>query len=128
MTNNLLRLEGTAALPLDFMLNGRTPHRDLWGECFSELLGFRDLQNDWDGLGAEAPCEWAIRGATELAENLRRQGWQAPVRVIPGVTGTVLFEWQKDGLLIEMEVASESRAEVLVMRDGQPPLTTAASW
>jgi hypothetical protein len=128
MMDNLLKFEGTAALPLDFALNGRTPHRDLWEECFSKLRDFRDLQDDWDGLGAEAPFGWAIRGAIELAEKLQQQGMQAPARVVPGITGTILFEWQNDGLFVEMEVTSESSADVLVMRDGQPPLNGAASW
>jgi hypothetical protein len=114
MTNKLLKFEGAAVLPSDFFLNGGTHRPDLWEECFSKLQGFRDLEDDWDGLSAKAPCEAVIRGATELAEDLRRQGWQAPARVISGVMGTVLFEWQKDGLFVEMEVTAESNAEVLV--------------
>jgi hypothetical protein len=101
---------------------------DLWQECFSELLTFRDLQDDWDGLGAKAPFDWAIRSAIELAENLRQNGWPAPGGVIPGITGTVLFEWQNPGLFIELEVTSESSADQLVMRDGQPPWNSIRRW
>ena len=101
---------------------------DLWQECFSELLTFRDLQDDWDGLGAKAPFDWAIRSAIELAEDLRQKGWPAPGGVIPGVTGTVLFEWQNPGLFIELEVTSQSSADQLVMRDGQPPWNSIRRW
>jgi hypothetical protein len=117
-----------APLPSDFTLTRRTGSHDLWQECFSELLTFRDLQDDWDGLGAKAPFDWAIRSAIELAENLRQKGWPAPGGVIPGITGTVLFEWQNPGLFIELEVTSQSSADQLVMRDGQPPWNSIRRW
>jgi hypothetical protein len=43
-----------------------------------------------------------------------------PDQVVPGVTGEVLFVWQRPGVLVEAEIADSNHIEWLVAVDGLP--------
>lgn len=94
---------------------------DTWSQCRDELLAIRALDEDWDGQGAKAPSAALVDSAIQLAEILRQRGVDAPCRIVPGVNGTVIFEWQQDGIYREMEVIKPCHAEILEMSPGQPP-------
>lgn len=89
-----------------------------WGEQIHGLLAIHDLEEDWDGQGAEAPPASLIDGAVRLARRLRDRHVAPPGRIIPGVAGTVFFEWSDLSGYAEIEVISECEAEVRVVPAG----------
>lgn len=94
---------------------------DPWDQITDDLLGMRALQNDWDGLGAEAPSPELVDSTLRLAQSLRRSGYLCPARVGAGPNGTVLLEWQLGHLYVEAEVTQPSLAEWMILELGQPP-------
>lgn len=102
---------------------------DEWELRIDELLDIRRLQNDWDGLGAPAPATTVVDSALALAQLLRRKGCPPPCRIIAGLTGAVLFEWQnEEGSYSELEMSPPGRAEWILMIPGQPTRTDSIAW
>lgn len=97
------------------------PSADTWRLRMEELLALRTLEEDWDGQGAKAPSVDLVDSALHLAERLRQQGIDAPCRIVPGVNGTVIFEWQQDGIYREMEVTRPGHAEIMEMSADRTP-------
>ena len=64
-----------------------------WGRNIDELYRIRDLHDDWDGEGSEAPPVSLVDGAIVLAQRLKANGWPVADRVVASVNGTVYFEW-----------------------------------
>lgn len=92
-----------------------------WNRITDELLDVRNLPDDWDGLGAKAPPAELVDSAIQLAQLLHQWNMESPSRVVPGLTGTVLFEWQKNGIYLEIEVCRPYYAECLKVVPGKPP-------
>lgn len=106
------------------------PHPlDEWEERIDELLDIRRLPDDWDGLGASAPPTAVVDSALALAQLLRRKGCPAPCRILAGLTGAVLFEWQnEEGSYSELEMSAPGRADWILMIPGQPTRTDSIEW
>lgn len=94
---------------------------DAWNQCLADLLAIRAFDDDWDGQSAKAPSADLVDSAVQLAEILRQQGMVAPSRIVPGVNGTVIFEWQQGDIYRELEMTTPYCAEMLEMTPGQPP-------
>jgi hypothetical protein len=92
------------------------------------LAMFRSLEDSWDGAGATAPPSALVESAILLAQFLRGRGYDAPSRVVPGVNGTVLLEWQHDGIYEELEVTEPFRAEAMRAAHGQPAEHWNLTW
>ncbi len=60
---------------------------DQWDRIFRELEGVRNLQDDWDGLGAKAPAAPLLESAVELARILRAEIVRRRRALRPGLTG-----------------------------------------
>jgi hypothetical protein len=92
-----------------------------WDDRIDDLLAIRALTKDWDGQGADAPPVELVDSALVLALLLRRDGVATPTRIVAGVNGTVIFEWQWDaGNYTEVEVTEPYQADMLLMTPGQP--------
>jgi hypothetical protein len=111
----------TSGLEPDALLRGRGDKPESWSERLDDLLDIRCLEDDWDGLGARAPSLALVDSAIQLAQELRQLGCISPSRIVPGVNGTVLFEWQADGVYWEIEVLRPYYAEAVKMTTGEPP-------
>lgn len=93
-----------------------------WTDRIDDLLDIRRLTDDWDGLGAPAPAPRLVDSAIMLAGWMRGRGVLPPARIVPGLTGTVIFEWQPGpGDYVEVEVTKPFTAELTILRDGRPP-------
>jgi len=90
----------------------------LWSRRVDELRAMRLLEDDWDGQAAKAPSAELVDSAVALA--LRRAGAELPSRIVPGVNGTVIFEWQAGEEYCEIEVTRPFHAECLRFLPGQP--------
>lgn len=109
--------------------NGATPRADVihsdagaWEPCLQKLCDFQRLGDDWDGAGAKAPSGNVLASAVGLAYVFLERGVAAPSRVVPGIEGSVLFEWQfPDGGYAEVEVTAPFFAEVMYIEQGKPP-------
>ena len=77
---------------------------DQWCEMLSDLVGMRNLQNDWDGLGAVAPSPDLLESSIEWARHLQWRGQSAPSSVFAGPNGTILFNWQDENGYLDAEL------------------------
>ncbi len=84
-----------------------------WKRTTEALRDLGQLTDDWDGQGAEAPRPATTEGARALAAILETKHDVPPDRVMPGVTGTVILEWQREGWYVEIEVTDRQRADVM---------------
>jgi hypothetical protein len=89
-----------------------------WSAITDELLRIRNLQDDWDGEGAEAPQIDLVDGAIALAQMLKSKNVAPPDRVHASVNGTVYFEWYSPRGYCEIEVLSPITAELRFVRKG----------
>jgi hypothetical protein len=92
-----------------------------WEPTVQAIVRLQDLENDWDGLGAQAPTRELLASAIGLAYTLMQKGMDPPSRVVPGLDGTVAFEWQTpDGTYCEVEIERPFHAAVMLIEPGQP--------
>lgn len=89
-----------------------------WPRLLDELLRIRNLEDDWDGEGTEAPPPALVDGAINLAECFQTNGVPPADRVIAGVNGTIYFEWHTPLGYQEIEVTSPTDAECRWVRKG----------
>jgi hypothetical protein len=82
-----------------------------WTQLIDELLRIRNLEDDWDGEGTEAPHPNLVDAAILLAQGLAASGLPPAERVIASVNGTIYFEWHTPFGYEEIEVLSPLDAE-----------------
>jgi hypothetical protein len=91
-----------------------------WESAVQKVIGFQQLQDDWDGFGAQAPSRELLESAIGLAYCFLENGVDPPHRVAPGVGGEVVFEWQDpDGTYTEVEIDAP-HAAVMMIEPGKP--------
>jgi hypothetical protein len=108
-------LESTDARQLVSEL-GTAPTRP-WPLLINDLQALRELTDDWDGQGAEAPKPGVIDAAVRLAQDFQAVQVPPADRAIAGVNGTVYFEWEGTDGYFEIEVMPD-RAEGRAVRKG----------
>ena len=113
-------LPSTSALEPAALLVERSASPISWTAIIDDLLALRLLEDDWDGQGAKAPSTALVDSAIVLSQLFRRQGCLAPSRVVAGVNGTVILEWQADESYFEIEVTTPYEARATRMTPGQP--------
>jgi hypothetical protein len=92
-----------------------------WEPAVQEILSYQHLGDNWDGYGAEPPSREVLESAIGLAYSYSQNGVEPPLRVAPGVTGSVILEWQfPDGTYADVEVVQPLNAEVMLIEPGQP--------
>jgi hypothetical protein len=89
-----------------------------WPQRLDDVLALRNLHDDWDGQGAEAPDPAVADGALEFARDFQAAQLPPADRVIAGVNGTIFFEWHGSGGYLEIEVTASDRAEGRAVRKG----------
>lgn len=82
-----------------------------WAPVAGELLRIRNLEDDWDGEGTEAPHPALVDGSIRLAQDFQAKGMAPPCHVYVGVNSTIYFEWWSSLGLGELEVISPTDAE-----------------
>jgi hypothetical protein len=111
----------TTGLPDSALLSARPRAApDPWDRIFTDLNAIRRLEDNWDGLGAPAPKPALVGSAFQLAQYFRQEGKPAPSRVVAGLNGTVLFEWQGEGSYTEVEITAPYHGEGMTANVGQP--------
>ena len=106
---------GAGAKTNGSLTNSSSVTQSHWSSIRKVIESFRELEEDWDGLGAKAPSEEIIRSAEFLVQSLRHGGLPAPSRVVPGLEGAVIFEWQDQSTYLEIEVSKPNCAEVMIV-------------
>ena len=92
-----------------------------WEPAVERIVEFQHLADDWDGFGGKAPSRELLESAIALAYAFCKTGMEPPSRVVPGVTGTILLEWQlPDGTYGEVEIVEPFHAEVMMIQPGKP--------
>ena len=104
-----------------FLTTRHIADRRKWDALIREIGQMRRLGDNWDGAGGMGPSgptvDWAIR----MAQSFRDRTAPPPSRVMPGVTGSVLLEWQSDGHLVQFEIPRPYAIELFDASQGQPP-------
>jgi hypothetical protein len=98
--------------------SGDPTRTQLWTPLLGELLRFRNLKNDWDGEGTEAPSPGLIERAIALATDLQKNGCVPADHVCVSVNATIYFEWQSPLGYEEIEVTSPDDAEYRWAKSG----------
>ena len=71
-------------------------------------------------MGAKAPTKELLASAIGLAYVLHEKEVEPPCRVVPGLEGSVIFEWQfPDGTYAEIENDEPLHADVMIVEPGQ---------
>jgi len=92
-----------------------------WRKIVHEINSFRNLGENWDGLGARMPSNELLDSAIGLVRLWHSRDLLPPIRVLPGTAGTVVFEWQGDGGAYgEVEIDRPFHADVMLVQAGQP--------
>ena len=92
-----------------------------WEPAVQKMVDFQHLADDWDGAGARAPSRDLLASAIGLAYLLLEKGVDPPHRVVPGLEGEVIWEWQfPDGTYGEVEIVHPLYAEVMMIEPGKP--------
>ena len=94
------------------------PLHHSWSRLIDDLLAIRNLEDDWDGQGAEAPHPTLADGAIVLAQQLRANGKGPADRIIAGVNGTIFFEWYDSACYTEAEVTAPNEVVFRTIRRG----------
>ncbi len=95
---------------------------DPWQGRVQTVVEMQQLADDWDGFGAKAPSRELLESAVGLADLLHQRGIEPPQVVVPGVDGSVSFEWQDAcGFYAEIEIVRPYFAEVMVLEPGKEP-------
>jgi hypothetical protein len=85
-----------------------------WEPAVQKIVAFQHLRHDWDGLGSVPPSRELMASAIGLVYLLSAKGVVPPNGVVPGLDGSVNFEWQApDGTIAEGEIDRPLQAEVM---------------
>ena len=91
-----------------------TLHNQPWFHAtLSQLAKFLSLGHDWDGYGAKATHESAVKRAVAVLNTVCPAGpepW-----VVPTSDGGVQIEWASNGLEIEIEISPTGPAQILIV-------------
>jgi hypothetical protein len=97
------------------------PDAGSWEPAVRKLVEFQHLGDNWDGLGATAPSRELLASAVGLAYCFSETGVAPPDCVVPGLDGTVTWEWHDpDGTYTEVEIVRPLYAEAMMIAPGQP--------
>jgi hypothetical protein len=92
-----------------------------WHQINDELARIRELKDDWDGQGASAPVVENVEAAVKWLREMRSYPQAIPPsQIVPGVTGEVLFVWQKHAFFLEAEISKPNQVEWTLAVSGQP--------
>ena len=93
----------------------------IWSERIDDLLGIRQLEDDWDGQGAPAPTSDVVDSALVLALLLKKEGIAPPKLVTQGPAGGIHFDWLPGGgKYVELRVMRPYQAEMIIHVPGSP--------
>jgi hypothetical protein len=92
-----------------------------WEPTIQKIVAFQHLGENWDGLAAAPPDHGVLASAIGLAYIFHEREVEPPHRVVPGLEGSVIFEWQfPDGLYCEVEIVRPFAADVMMIEPGKP--------
>lgn len=100
-----------------------------WRQIERDVRGMRQLHDDWDGEGAEAPRRSVVDSVVNLLSQLRAEGMPVPSRAVVSPGGSVVLEWQHaGGFYLEAEISEPYRVEWMQKRANGPAEHWANRW
>lgn len=82
-----------------------------WRKSIDTIEQMEWIGDEWDGEGSYGPSSQIIATAIHLANHLLEKLDTPPSRVAPGVSGTIIMEWQFNGQLWQLEINSPTSVE-----------------
>lgn len=90
-----------------------------WRLVIEALMELINLQDDWDGQGAEAPSYDVIDTANKIAEALLERGDPSPGSAVATPAGSIILAWQENSIYRELEVVTSEQIEYMFIdQDG----------
>jgi len=94
-----------------------------WDRVIEKLHALRSLQDDWDGLGSEAPPPELVDSAELILDTFRRRHPRLiPTRVLATPDASILFEWQVGQMIMEAVISTLASADFMLEEPGEHPL------
>lgn len=90
-----------------------------WVRSNSRLMGLLQLEDGWDGEDAKAPDPRVIRSVFDLLDQLREARFPPPDRIVAGLEGELVLEWQQPPWHFELETSRPYHGEWMVKREGK---------
>jgi len=88
-----------------------------WSTLRAKLSRWRNLPDDWDGEGADAPVDAVVDAADDLLRELILIDAPAPVATIAG-DGEVAFEWENEGGYASASFTDDGHFIAFLQEDG----------
>jgi hypothetical protein len=90
-----------------------------YSDAIDDLLSIRELQNDWDGEGSDAPSIELTYWVGSYLIKLRDAGFPVPDRIVATVNATIQLEWENNlGGYLEIEAVEPNQVEGRLLRRG----------
>lgn len=94
-----------------------------WDRFIGKLHALRNLQDDWDGLGSDAPPPELVDSAELILDAFRRRHPRLiPTRVLATPDASILFEWQVDRMILEAVISTPASADFVLEEPGEQTL------
>lgn len=84
-----------------------------WGLVQSQLRGFSQFAENWDGLGSDKPKSEVIETAVECLKAFRGLSAPAPDVATLSPDGSINIEWRHQGEYLQAEFSTEPRVELV---------------
>jgi hypothetical protein len=83
----------------------------MWARVLQDLRALRNLRNNWDADGSDAPSQEIIETAIRFAGMMQSREFELPETAVASRAGTVLFGWRRGSCYQEIEVVAKNRLE-----------------
>ena len=93
-----------------------------WEALAEAMRAIERLEDDWDDLGSSAPTQEVSASAFVFFDWLRQ--WDPtnpPDRILASPTGSYIFEWQPEGMVVEAEIQDPWIVEFSVKQHSEEP-------
>jgi len=118
----------TGPLNLTGFFSLRSPQQD-WEDRFSNLDALYELEDNWDGEGAEALRGELIDSASDYLMILHKKDESfPPTRIAPSQDGEIIIEWQEGDLYMEVAITEPYHAEWMYQVSGQDVIQWEDKW
>jgi hypothetical protein len=108
------------------LITGQDDNQE-WQRWNDRLIEMLTLKDGWDGEEAKAPIRELVFSVLDFVNQLRLAKAIPPSRIVAGLEGEVVLEWQSQGEHAELEALRPYEGEWMFERDGEYDFRT-YSW
>ncbi|TAJ91388.1 MAG: hypothetical protein EPO31_14360 [Gammaproteobacteria bacterium] len=99
-----------------------------WKIVFHNISNFRNIEENWDGEGADTPSEVLISSMVRYLSLLKYKFMPPPDRTTISTDGAIIIEWQYPYYILELESGSPGRGEYMITNSDGSTSFHDVSW